>query len=135
MKAHMDVILWACEREQWTHKREQVSPSKSFQKYPIDIDKIFFDAWDIYVMMWRNILPGGHEWIVFLDDKMDDKSNGWNFIKMDAKLMKNHGWPTISLIKDEILSCWFYLEKHHMKCWCNTSSYTSIFFYMNFCNI
>jgi hypothetical protein len=24
-----------------------VSPSESFQKYPVNIDKIFFDTWDI----------------------------------------------------------------------------------------
>jgi hypothetical protein len=32
---------------------------------------------------------------------------------MDAKPMRNHGWPTISLIKYGIISCWFYLKKHN----------------------
>jgi hypothetical protein len=32
---------------------------------------------------------------------------------MDAKPMKYYGWPTISLIKDKIISCWFYFEKYN----------------------
>jgi hypothetical protein len=32
---------------------------------------------------------------------------------MDAKPMRNHGWPTISLIKDGIISCLFYFEKYN----------------------
>ncbi len=32
---------------------------------------------------------------------------------MDAKPMRIHGWPIISLLKDEIISCRFYLEKYN----------------------
>jgi len=55
---------------------------------------------------------------------------------MDAKPMKNHGWPTISLIKYGIISCWFYLEKYNT--WnvdAILQGYTSYFFNMNFYNI
>jgi len=54
---------------------------------------------------------------------------------MDAKLMRNHGGPTISLIKGGIISCWFYLEKYNT--W-NARKYFKlyyIFFNMNFCKI
>jgi hypothetical protein len=51
-----------------------------------------------------------------------------NFYKnMDAKLMRNHGGPTISFIKGGIISCWFYLENTTHEMLGNTSNYTTYF--------
>ncbi len=74
------VSVWACEHR-------QVSPNKSFQEYLANIDKIIFDTWDgtfgdveEYSTTWLwmiNILPHGHGWTIFLNEKWMNFYNKW----------------------------------------------------------
>jgi hypothetical protein len=63
-------------------------------------------------------------------NKMDE-----NFKKMDAKLIRIHGWPTISLIKGGIISCCLILKNTTCEMLGNTSNYNTYFLNMNLCSI
>jgi hypothetical protein len=61
--------------------------------------------------------------------KMDDKSNGWTFIKDGCQTYEN-SWMTHYLIhkgQNNFMLVLFFKIKH-MKCWCNILSQTSFFF-------
>ncbi len=136
MSRSRNFISSTCECEWWTHEREQMSPNEYFQEYLANINEILFDTWDRIFGDVEEYSTTCHGWIIFLDDKMDDKSNELTFINDGCQTHENHGWPTISFIKYGIIWCWFYLEKYNT--WnvdAILQGYTSYFFNMNFSNI
>jgi len=69
---HMDVILWACEHDWWTHEHGQVNKRESFQEYFVDVDGIFSEVEEYSTTC--------HGWTIFLNAKwmqnrMDELSN------------------------------------------------------------
>jgi hypothetical protein len=70
-----------------------------------------------------------HGWIIFLDEKRDDKSNELTFIKDGCQTHEN-SWMTHYFTHKiwnnfMLVSSW---KVQHMKCWCYISRLYFIFF-------
>jgi len=99
MSRSRDVISWACECEQWTHEREQVSPSEHFQEYPTNINKILLDTWDKIFGDVEEYSTTCHGWTIFLDDGLTFIKDGQTHEKSwMTQLFTRKRWNNFTLV-------------------------------------
>jgi hypothetical protein len=99
------VISWAC-------VHEQMNMSKSFLEYSINIDRIFGKYYlthgTEYLVMWKNILPHVHGWMIFMHENLDYKWKLMNFFMNIGN--KCFLQKTKQKKQDGKKLCWFVLK-------------------------